>query len=281
MKDRILIFDDHQESKKELDLLKNTLPQLQDVVTEFSKLGEKHNKKLTLELGHLTSFFKDGGYAANSTNYQTIEMTMITQLFPEGKIGGAEIRLDKISSFFKTPDITPVLEACRKVSKDAYIFFQKEYFTLKSGKVGIVPGTKESIIESYRTYTESEEENERYHAAKAMADAINKVISLAKEGIVLDVGDLDRALDNDPVNERYIPGGSFVKFGALGSYVSGFDIIQRSKTIRESKLQKSAIGTPIQTGDWSGFDTGTPDPIPSPTEQTEDDFIKSIQDMNK
>lgn len=254
MKDRILIFDDQKESKKEIDLLKNTLPQLQEVINEFSKLGEKHNKNLTIQLGHLTSFFKEGGYAANSANYQTIEMTMITQLFPGGKIGDVEIRLDKISSVFKTPDITPVLEACRKVSKDAYIFFQKEYFTLKSGKIGIVPGTKESIIESYRTYTESEEENERYHAAKAMADAANKVISLAKEGTVLDTGDMERALDYDPVKEQYVPGASFIKFGALGGYASRPVIIEQSRVSQEASLKKDSIGTPVQTGDWSGFD---------------------------
>jgi hypothetical protein len=244
--DRILLHFNKVEADRKNSILAVTKNQLQTICDEFASL----NPSFSINLEEVSSLF---GEVTNpqaqmpTPDIEQIKNLIFTKLFPEGKINGLPVNIEKVEELYQLPNIDSLLKKIRSTHILAIEFLNSGFYKLdKAGKIVIVPGAEEQINESFKIYADSDEEFERLEKAKALANALNDIRRLAVNEFNF-WADIEMVVDMDEMCQ-FIPNPDFVKAGRVGQYLKGYELLQ---VINPNQVTQTKAPTPNQGSDFS------------------------------
>lgn len=215
MKDKIFIQFDKVEADNKISTLGAVKNQLQAVCDEFTAL----NPSFSINIDEVLSLFDEitnPGAVIPRPNIEQIKSLILNRLLPDGKLNGLPVNIEKYEELFQLPNTDNLLKKIRNTHIHAIEFLRVNYYDLDKGKVVIAPGAEEQVIESYKTYAETDEEIERLEKAKVLVSALNDICTLAKNELNF-IADLEMVVDFDE-SGQFIVNPDFVKNGMVGQY---------------------------------------------------------------
>ena len=270
--ERILLHFDKVEADKKISLLTTIKDQLQGVCDEFTSLNPSF-KISTDEVKTLFAEVTNPQATILRPDIYQIKSLILNRLLPDGKINGLPVNVEKFEELFPLPNTDNLIKKIRSTHISAIEFLNSSFYSLdKAGKIVIAPGAEQTIQESLKIYTETEEENERFEKAKALATALNEICSIAKNELN-SMADIVRVVEFD-AEDRFAVNSDFVKTGLVGQYVTVRDFMQ----FNNPKPAPTPAPVPENgfTNDFlKRIDKPEPTPEPSPV-----DFLTRLKSIN-
>lgn len=236
MENKFLVSFDEAGAQKQMQLLFAGQNQLQAVITAFGNLGENINVANATELQRIITVpFGSGLLSANEPE---IKALYLEKMLPDGKLAWMRVSPDLI----QLPPLDEIESSIRSTQLQAITFLSNGYFEVSAGKVIIAKTAKARIIENFKVWAETEDEKARYHAAKALSDALNGLCDLLPEipgfeSKLVTLGDIESFIATDE-DGKFIPNDSYIKYGRR-------DYVMRTQTFTHTTgKEKSGGETP-------------------------------------